>query len=300
MTLADDVIVYPAHGAGSACGKNMSKETFDLLGNQKANNYALRADMSKEEFIKEVTDGILPPPQYFPKNVMLNKMGYDSLETVKSHGLRALTPTEFEFLVNDQGALMLDTRDKSDFEKEHIPNSIFIGLDGSFASWVGTLITDISHPIVFIATPGTEDEVVTRLSRVGFDNTLGYLNGEIKAWKEAGHETSSVKCVSVTELETLINNCEINLIDVRKPTEYAAEHVEGATNVALDYLSENLSSINKNEKNYLHCAGGYRSLIAASILQSRGYDVVNVEGGFNAIVESSIKTTNYVCPSTLK
>jgi glyoxylase-like metal-dependent hydrolase (beta-lactamase superfamily II)/rhodanese-related sulfurtransferase len=300
MPLADDVIVYPAHGAGSACGKNMSSETFDSLGNQKATNYALRADMSEEEFVKEVTYGILPPPQYFPKNVMLNKNGYASLDEVKNEGLKPLSPKEFEFLVNDQGALMIDTRDKVDFEKAHIPNSIFIGLNGSFASWVGTLVTDINQPIVFIADKGTEDEVVTRLSRVGYDNTLGFLDGGIDAWNEAGYDVEEIKSVTVAELETLLNNEEITVVDVRKPTEYAAEHVEGAKNVALDYLSENLSEIDKNETNYLHCVSGYRSLIAASILQSRGYNVINIEGGFNAIVESSIKTTDYVCPSTLK
>ncbi|MGB0432237.1 MAG: rhodanese-like domain-containing protein, partial [Bacteroidia bacterium] len=263
-------------------------------------NYALRADMSKVEFVKEVTDGILPPPQYFPKNVMLNKKGYDSLEKVKSHGLKALSPKEFEFLVNDQNALMIDTRDKTDFEKGHIPNSIFIGLDGSFASWVGTLVTDINQPIVFIADKDTEDEVVTRLSRVGYDNTLGFLDGGVTAWANAGHQIDKINCVSVSELEAKLNAEELTIVDVRKPTEFAAEHVEGAKNVALDYLSENLSEIDKSVTNYLHCAGGYRSLIAASILQARGYNVINVEGGFSAIVESNIKTTDYVCPSTLK
>ncbi|MFY0672111.1 MAG: MBL fold metallo-hydrolase [Bacteroidia bacterium] len=300
MTLPDDVIVYPAHGAGSACGKNMSKETYDTLGNQKANNYALRADMTQDEFVKEVTDGILPPPQYFPKNVMLNKNGYESLDSVKANGLKALNAKEFEFLVNDQGALMIDTRATSDFEKAHIPNSIFIGLDGSFASWVGTLVSDINQPIVFIADQGTEEEVVTRLSRVGYDNTLGYLEGGISAWKNDGFETESINCVTVEELEGLLKKEKLNIVDVRKPTEFVAEHVDGAKNVALDYLSENLSEIDKNQTNYLHCAAGYRSLIASSILQSRGFDIVNIQGGFEAIVESNIKTTDYVCPSTLK
>lgn len=300
MPLANDVIVYPAHGAGSACGKNMSSETFDTLGNQKATNYALREDMTENEFIIEVTDGILPPPQYFPKNVLLNKNGYASLDEVKAEGLKPLSPKEFEFLVNDQGALMIDTRDKLDFQKKHIPNSIFIGLDGSFASWAGTLVPDINQPIVFIADEGNEDEVVTRLSRVGYDNTLGYLKGGIDTWEKSGYEVESVKSISASELELILDEKEITIIDVRKPTEFAAEHVEGAKNVALDYLSENLSEIDKNTTNYLHCLSGYRSLIASSILQSRGFNVINVEGGYNAILDSGIKTTDYVCPSTFK
>lgn len=300
MPLANDVIVYPAHGAGSACGKNMSSETFDTLGNQKATNYALREDMTENEFVIEVTDGILPPPQYFPKNVLLNKNGYASLDEVKAEGLKPLSSKEFEFLVNDQGALMIDTRDKLDFQKKHIPNSIFIGLDGSFASWAGTLVPDINQPIVFIADEGNEDEVVTRLSRVGYDNTLGYLKGGIDTWEKSGYEVESIKSISASELELILDEKEITIIDVRKPTEFAAEHVEGAKNVALDYLSENLSEIDKNTTNYLHCLSGYRSLIASSILKSRGFNVINVEGGYNAILDSGIKTTDYVCPSTLK
>lgn len=300
MPLANDVIVYPAHGAGSACGKNMSSETFDTLGNQKATNYALREDMTENEFVIEVTDGILPPPQYFPKNVLLNKNGYASLDEVKAEGLKPLSSKEFEFLVNDQGALMIDTRDKLDFQKKHIPNSIFIGLDGSFASWAGTLVPDINQPIVFIADEGNEDEVVTRLSRVGYDNTLGYLKGGIDTWEKSGYEVESIKSISASELELILDEKEITIIDVRKPTEFAAEHVEGAKNVALDYLSENLSEIDKNTTNYLHCLSGYRSLIASSILKSRGFNVINVEGGYNAILDSGIKTTDYVCPSTFK
>ncbi|MBI1184400.1 MBL fold metallo-hydrolase [bacterium] len=300
MPLPDSILVYPAHGAGSACGKNMSKETVDTLGNQKANNYALRTNMSRQEFIKEVTDGIAPPPQYFPKNVLLNKEGYNSLDTVKSHGLKALNPAEFEFLVNDQGALMLDTRSIDAFAASHIPNAIFIGLDGSFATWVGTLIPDINQAIVFIADEGREDEVVTRLARVGYDNTLGYLKGGMNSWKDAGFETETIKSVSVDELEKLIEGENLNVVDVRKPSEFAAEHVADAKNIPLDYLNEYLGELNKDETYYLHCKSGYRSLISASILQSRGYHVINVNGGFDAILASTIKTTDYVCPSTLK
>lgn len=301
MPLADDVLVYPAHGAGSSCGKNMSKETFDTLGNQKANNYALRADMSRAEFVKEVTDGIMPPPQYFPKNVMLNRDGYAGLDEVKSHGLRALNAQEFEFLVNDQGALMLDTRSQDDFPQDHIPNAIFIGIDGSFATWVGTLVPDINQPIVFIADEGREEEVVTRLARVGYDNTLGYLKGGIATWKEAGFDVETIKSIDVEELAQTITSEKINVVDVRKPSEFSAEHVENATNLALDYINENLSVLDKAATYYLHCKSGYRSLIASSILQARGYNVININGGFDAIVASeNIKTTDYVCPTTLK
>jgi rhodanese-related sulfurtransferase len=256
--------------------------------------------MTKDDFIKEVTDGIMPPPQYFPKNVMLNKQGYSTLDNVKSHGLKALTPTEFEFLANDQGALMIDTRTIESFEEAHIPNSIYIGLDGSFASWVGTLVADLQQPIIFIAEEGTEEEVVTRFSRVGYDNTLGYLKDGLESWKLENRDVNHVSCITVSELEDKMANDTPTIVDVRKPSEFLAEHVDGAKNVALDYLNESLSELSKEETNYLHCKSGYRSLIASSILMSRGYNVVNIKGGFDAVLESKIKTTDYVCPSTLK
>jgi len=302
MPLSDDLIVYPAHGAGSACGKNMSKETTDTLGNQKKTNYALRADMTREEFIQEVTHGILPPPQYFPKNAKMNKEGYDSIDTVLSQGTKALSPKEFEFLASDQGALMLDTRSPEEFAKQHIPNSINIGIDGSFASWVGTLITDLHQAIIFVAEEGREEEIVTRLARVGYDNSVGYLQGGMEAWTKAGFETDSIESINASEFEDRVNANEVkNIIDVRKETEYLSEHLKAAENFPLDYINKNMAQLDKDEKYYIHCAGGYRSMITASILKSRGYtNIVDIKGGFSAIAEETeLPKTDYVCPSTL-
>lgn len=301
MTLPNEVVVYPAHGAGSSCGKNMSKETIDLLGNQKNTNYALRADMTKDEFIKEVTDGLLPPPQYFAKNVAMNKTGAIGLDKVLEKGNVALDAETFEAIANHEGALVLDTRSAQDYAKAHIPNSIFIGIDGNFAPWVGALIPDLQQPIVFVAEQGREEEVVTRLSRVGYDNTLGYLNGGMVSWKDAGKETNSVTSISANDFAELSKGIELNVLDVRKESEHQAEHVEGALNFPLDFLNEEMSKLDRETKYHIHCAGGYRSMIASSILKSRGYhDVVDVAGGFKAISETDIPTTAYVCPSTLK
>ncbi len=300
MPLPDEVIVYPAHGAGSACGKNMSKETSDTLGHQKQTNYALKAK-DKAQFIKEVTDGLLPPPYYFPKNVMLNKQGYESVEKVVSRGLTPLDAQTFEDIVNETGALILDTRKPNEFASGFIPNAISIGIDGDFAPWVGTLITDIEQPIVLVAEPGREEEIVTRLSRVGYDHTLGYLEGGIAAWKAAGKELDAIESISADEFAKRMKTGELLVKDVRKQTEYEAEHVEGAENVPLAYISESMAEFSKTKLNYIHCAGGYRSMIAASILKSRGYDnIVDVAGGFKAIAETDVPKTNYVCPSTLK
>jgi hydroxyacylglutathione hydrolase len=302
MTLPDDVVVYPAHGAGSACGKNMSKETTDLLGNQKKTNYALRADMTKEEFVKEVTEGLLPPPGYFPMNVKMNREGYANIEDVLTQGQQALSPEAFEAAVNETSALVLDTRKPEDFAKGFIPNAINIGLDGNFAPWIGALIPDIQQPILFLADEGREEEVVTRLARVGYDFALGYLKGGFTAWKEAGKETDTIQSISAEEFaKRYEQNNALKVVDVRKSGEYQAEHVEAAQHAPLDYLNDHLAELPKEEDMYLHCAGGYRSMIAASILKARGYDnVVNVEGGFKAIAETAIPRTAYVCPSTLK
>ncbi|MEK6478338.1 MBL fold metallo-hydrolase [Catalinimonas sp. 4WD22] len=301
MTLPDDVIVYPAHGAGSACGKNMSKETTDLLGNQKKTNYALRADMTKEEFIKEVTEGLLPPPQYFAQNVAMNKSGAIGLSEILEKGNVPLDADTFEAMANHEGAIVLDTRSPEEFAQSHIPNSIFIGIDGSFAPWVGALIPDLEQPIVFIAPEGREEEVVTRLSRVGYDNTLGYLKGGLQAWKAAGKETDSVQSISASEFAEKFNKEELNVLDVRKSSEYQAEHIEGAENFPLDYISENMDKVDKEKTYHLHCAGGYRSMIASSILKSRGYEnIVDISGGFKALSETDVPKTDYVCPSTLK
>ena len=302
MPLSDEVIVYPAHGAGSACGKNMSKETSDTLGNQKQNNYALRADMSKEEFIKEVTDGLTIAPQYFPKNALMNKEGYESIDRVYDRGLVALEPNQLEALVNETGALVLDTRSPQVFKDGFIPNAVNIGIDGSFAPWVGALIIDLQQPIVLVTEEGREKEVITRLSRVGYDNVLGYLKGGIKAWKEASKELDTITSISAAEFAQIKEaNADINILDARKPSEYQSEHVIGAENFPLDYINDNLSEIDKSTPYYIHCAGGYRSMIATSILKARGFEnLVDVAGGFKAIAATNIPKSAFVCPSTLK
>lgn len=298
MTLPDEVIVYPAHGAGSACGKNMSKETTDLLGNQKKTNYALRPDMSKEEFIKEVTTGILPPPQYFAKNAMMNKTGVVSMDDVLEKGSVALDVDTFEAMANHEGALVLDTRHQSDFVKDFIPNSIFIGIDGSFAPWVGALITDLHQPITFLAPEGREEEVVTRLSRVGYDNTLGYLKGGVEAWKAAGKEVETIKSISAEVLADKIKAGPVDILDVRKPGEFEAEQAEGAESLPLDFINDNMDKVDDTKDYQVHCAGGYRSVIFSSILKSRGFDnVTNIEGGYAAMKAAGIPVTAFVCPS---
>ena len=301
MTLGDDVTVYPAHGAGSACGKNMMKETVDTLGNQKKVNYALRADMTREEFIAEVTAGLLPPPAYFPENVKLNKEGYASIEDVLNQGTKPLSVEEFDVAANETGALVLDTRNASLFSKGFIPNSINIGIDGSFAPWAGALIPGVYHPILLVADEGREEETVTRLARVGYDNTLGYLKGGFEAWNRAGKETDNVESIDAKEFARRFNKTRLSVIDVRKPGEYAAEHVEGVTNIPLDYLNEHLAEIPKDGELYLYCAGGYRSMVAASILKARGWNnIIDVTGGFKEILETDVPTTDYVCTGSLK
>ncbi|WP_310992152.1 MBL fold metallo-hydrolase [Aequorivita marina] len=288
MPLADDVIVYPAHGAGSACGKNMMKETVDTLGNQKKMNYALRADMTREEFIKEVTEGLAPPPLYFPMNVKMNREGYAPIDEVIAHGTRALDPEAFEGIANETGAIVLDVRNQIEFIDGHIPRSIFIGLDGGFAPWVGALLVDVNQKILLVVSPGREEEAVTRLSRVGFDRTLGYLQGGIEAWKEAGKEIDVLESV---DAETLKERMEENapVVDVRNDGEYSNSHIPSAVHAPLSNLNDHINEFPKNEKFYIHCAGGYRSVIAASILKSRGiHNVADVAGGFNAIKKTAI------------
>jgi len=301
MTLPDDILVYPAHGAGSACGKNMSKETFATLGNQKEFNYALRADMSKEEFVKEVTDGLLPPPIYFPENVRMNKEGSESIDTVLERGARELDPAAFEDVANVTGAVVLDTRSPQQFVKGFVPNSISIGLDGNFAPWVGALIPDIKQEILLVTDAGREEEAVTRLARVGYDNTIGYLKGGIDSWKGADKEIDTINSIDAEEFANRYKKEKLTIVDVRKPGEYEAEHVENSENIPLDFINENMSRFNDNHTTYIHCAGGYRSVIAASILKARGFDnLVDVAGGYKAISETSVQTTDYVCPSTKK
>lgn len=302
MPLSDDIIVYPAHGAGSACGKNMSKETTDTLGNQKLFNYALRADMTEQEFVKEVTDGLMPPPAYFPENVMMNIKGYESIDTVLERGNAALDPDAFEAAANETGALLLDTRDAGVFAQGFIPNSINIGIDGSFAPWVGAMIPDIKQKILVIADQGREEEVVTRLARVGYDYTIGHLKGGFQAWKKAGKETDRIESVTAIEMaERLKKVPSLIVLDVRKASEHFSEHVIGSENIPLDYLNDHLAEIGKDKTYLVHCAGGYRSMIFNSILKSRGYDnLIDVQGGFKAIKESGlVPVSNYVCPSTM-
>jgi hydroxyacylglutathione hydrolase len=302
MPLADDIIVYPAHGAGSACGKNMSKETSDTLGHQKATNYALRADMTKEEFKKEVLTGLTAPPQYFPLNVLMNIHGYDSISDVIKRGTQALSVDAFEAAANETNALILDTRDPQTFAKGFIPNSINIGVDGSFAPWVGTMIPDIKQEILLVTEPGREEEVVTRLARVGYDHAIGYIKGGFEEWKKAGKEVDSINSISVDELAEIVEKSpNINILDVRKKSEYDSEHMINAENACLDYINDSMLKVDKNKTYYVHCAGGYRSMIFASTLKARGYDkLIDVKGGFKAIKESGkFKVTDYVCPTTL-
>jgi hydroxyacylglutathione hydrolase len=298
LTLADEVIVYPAHGAGSACGKNMSKETFDTLGHQKEVNYALKAT-SKAQFIKEVTDGILPPPQYFAKNAAMNKGGYDSIDDVFEKGLVALSPQEFEDKANQTKALILDTRDPQIFAKGFIPNSINIGLNGQFAPWVGALITDMKQELLLVTENGKAEEAITRLARVGYDHTIGYLAGGMDAWSASGKEVDSIDSISAEAFESLVNgNDSINVLDVRKPGEYESEHLETSLTRPLDYINDWTNEINPNETYYIHCAGGYRSMIAASILKARGIaNVFDIAGGYGAIKNTGLKRTDFACPS---
>ena len=300
MPLPDEILVYPAHGAGSACGKKMMKETVDSLGNQKKMNYALRADMTKEEFVREVTEGLLPPPSYFPLNVKMNKEGYESIDKVLAKGLKPLSPDVLEAMVNETDALVLDVRSPGNFAAGHIPNSIFIGLDGSFAPWVGELIKDVQQAIVLVVPDGREEEAITRLSRVGFDNTQGYLLGGVEAWENAGKELENIISNGAEDLMEAYEETKERIFDVRKNSEYLSEHIVGAHNTPLSSLNDFLSEMPKDDLFYIHCAGGYRSMIAASILKTRGIsNFIDVAGGFNAIKKTSMPLTEYVCPSTL-
>ena len=300
MPLADDITVYPAHGAGSACGKNLSKETVGTLGDQKQHNYALRQDMTKEEFIKEVTDGLLPPPAYFPLNVALNKEGYKSIDEVIKTGAKALSVNDFELVANETDAVIIDVRHQFKFVKGFIPQSIFIGLGGTFAPWVGALVKDIHQPILLVVPDNMEKETITRLSRVGFDNVLGYLNGGFEAWKTSGKEIDTLPSVSADFLAEQIHK-EAIVFDVRKPGEYEAEHIENVPSTPLDFLNDHISEFPTNKDFYVHCAGGYRSVIAASILKARGYSkVIDVAGGYGAIKKTNIKRTQATACSNSK
>ncbi|MGG7438858.1 MBL fold metallo-hydrolase [Chryseobacterium arthrosphaerae] len=299
LPLHDDITVYPAHGAGSACGKNMQKETADTLGNQKKTNYALN-QKDKESFIKEVTDGLLPPPAYFGMNVMMNKKGYHSFDEVLSQGLHALVPEQFEEIAEASGALILDVRNNRTFAKGFIPQSVNIGLDGDFAPWVGALIADVSQPIVLVTEKGDEEEAVTRLSRVGFDHVLGFLKGGFEAWVKAGKETDSVSRISAGQFEKEISGKEVKIIDIRRESEYIVEHIHEAYNKPLAYINEWIQELQPQEHFYMHCGSGYRSTMAASILQVRGYrNFTEIEGGFKAIASTSVPKSDFVCQTKI-
>ena len=299
MPLADEVIVYPAHGAGSACGKNMMKETVDTLGNQKKMNYALNQP-NKEAFIKAVTEGLLPPPGYFGLNVAMNKKGYESFDTVLQNGMRALTPDEFEEMAENTGALLLDTRANTLFYKGFVPRSVNIGLQGDFAPWVGSMVVDVKQALLLITDEGKEEETVTRLSRVGFDHVLGHLKGGFAAWEAAGKEVDTVHRISAEQFAKEVNIGVDKIIDIRKETEYAAEHVAEAHNRPLAYINEWSKELTTTGHFFLHCAGGYRSMIAASVLQARGYrNFTEIEGGFDTIGKTGLPKTDFICQSKL-
>ena len=302
MPLADDIVVYPAHGAGSECGKNMSKETTDTLGNQKKNNYALRPDMTKEEFKTAVLDGLVAPPGYFPLNVLMNIQGYDSIDKVLERGQHALSPKAFEAAANETSALILDTRDAQTFAKGFIPNSINIGIDGNFAPWVGAMIPDIKQEILLVTDDGREEEVITRLARVGYDFTIGYLKGGFNEWKAAGQEVDTIESISADQLADILKkDPNATILDVRKKSEYFSEHIVESENAPLDFINDSMAQIDKKKTYYVHCAGGYRSMIFVSTLRARGFDnLVDVQGGFTALKNSgNFKISDYVCPSTM-
>jgi len=296
MTLSDDVIVYPGHGAGSACGKKMDKETVSTIGKQKKFNYALRADMTKAEFVKELLNGLVEPPQYFPGNVLLNLMGYSNVDEVVQRGMTSLTVREFQAVWETTNALVIDTRPKEIFSQGFIPGSIFIGIDDTFAPWVGTLVTSLAQPILIVAEEGREQEVVTRLARIGYDNSLGCLKGGIASWKAAGNDLDTLQEISAEEFALKVEkNKNISLLDVRRESEYKSEHLAQAENFPLDFINRNMARLDPQKTYYIHCAGGYRSLIAASILKSRGFDqIVNIKGGYKALSETGLRRTDHV------
>ena len=302
IPLNDDIIVYPGHGAGSACGKNMSKETTDTLGNQKKTNYALNLDLTREEFVAQVLDGLMPPPGYFPKNVLMNIMGYDSIDTVLDRGTRALSVDAFEAAAEETDALILDTRSSEVFAKGFIPGSINIGIDGSFANWVGVLVTDIKQNILIVADEGREEEVVTRLARVGYDFAIGFLKGGFDAWKLANKPVDTIESITVNQFKEIWDRDNaIQILDVRKASEFYSQHLPTAINGPLDYINDSMTMIDPNKTYYVHCAGGYRSMVFISILKARGYNnLVDVAGGFTSIMGSGkFEVTEYLCPSTM-
>jgi hydroxyacylglutathione hydrolase len=301
IPLADDIIVYPGHGAGSACGKNLSSETSDTLGNQKKTNYAMNLELSEDEFVAELVDGLTAPPAYFPKNVMMNIQGYDSIDEVLSRGLNALSADDFEAQAKQDDTIVIDTRVSEEFLKGFIPGSMFIGINGSFATWVGTLVKDINQKILIVAEPGREEEVVTRLARVGYDHAIGFLDGGFDAWKNAGKAIDTIESITADEAYPRIHNHEGLVLDVRRASEHNSEHVIGSVSAPLDYIEKSAEKVDKDKKYFVHCAGGYRSVIFASILKSKGYDnLIDIKGGFKAIKDQGeFNVSDYVCPTTM-
>ena len=299
MSLSDDVIVYPGHGAGSACGKNMSKETVGTIGYEKATNYALRPDMTKQEFVKELIDGILPPPDYFSENVRLNIQGTSSVDVVIEKAIKPLSVSDFKELLTKKNVIILDVRHQTEFVKGFIPDSIFIGIDGGFAPWVGAIIKTVETPIILVCDEDKLQETATRLSRVGFDNILGHLQGGINAWDINNLHT--IESVSAEKLACIYKQDNtINIIDVRKASEYNSQHINGAELTPLISMDKQYDKFTNSNKNFMHCAGGYRSVIAGSLLKKQGINnIINVEGGFIAIKETAIPLSDLFCPTTL-
>ena len=298
--LPDDILVYPAHGAGSACGKNMMKETVDTLKNQKQINYAINGSYSKEEFVKKLTDNLPEPPSYFPFNVKLNQHGYEDLSEIIKKSKNPLSVSQFESMANEDNIKIIDVRHQDIFAAGHVPNSIFIGLDGGFAPWVGAVLSNIDQPILLVADEDRVEEAITRLSRVGFDNVKGYLNGGFSAWRNEGKEVALIDAISANDFENNYQGNDVNIFDVRKLTEYQSEHVLDAINIPLNNINNFISDFKIDGENYIHCAAGYRSMIANSILKAHGiHNLVDIRGGFSSIKKTAITTSEYICPSTL-
>ncbi|MDM1347103.1 MBL fold metallo-hydrolase [Myroides marinus] len=301
MVLPDDIIVYPNHGAGSACGKNMSKETVDTLGNQKKTNYALRADMTEDEFVVELLTGLATPPQYFPKNVLMNITGYEELDSILDRSMNALTVEEVKELIEKENVIVLDTRNPQLFSEGFMVGSLNIGLNGQFAVWVGELIKDIKAPIVIIAEQDKVEESMIRLSRVGYDNYIGYLQGGFEAWKAAGEPVQTVTRITPAEMDQMYLDTKGVLLDVRKINEFKSEHLEDSISLPLNQLEDKIDLLSKDKRYIIYCAGGYRSMMAASIMYKHGYtNLVDVLGGYNAISkDSSLDHTDFVCPTSM-
>lgn len=300
MPLSDDLIIYPGHGKGSACGKMLSDKKQDTLGNQKKTNYALNPDLSKAEFVAQVLDGLMPPPGYFPHNVMQNIQGAKAIKEVLKTALHFITPLQFSKLAKQQGVVVIDTRKGEDFSEGFVPDAINIGLQGDFAVWVGTMLTNIGTKILLVSDKGTETEVITRLARIGFDQVLGFLDNGMKGWEQAGLPINFITNIDIRQLSEKKHSKNV-LLDVRRESEFKTERVIESTNIPLDYVSPENINLPKQQTVYVYCAAGYRSMIFVSYLKRVGYDnLVNVRGGFNAIKTSGLfNLSMYSCQTTM-